>query len=70
MSNLRDLHEAMAASHPKLERGMAWCRHCGSSRKVNTADCLRHGWPQCCGETMTIDSPEERAELQRERERQ
>lgn len=54
-----DLHEKLAASHPKLERGQVWCRACGHTEKVDSADCLRTGWPKCCGYTMTIDPPEE-----------
>ena len=27
---------------------------------------LRHGWPKCCGYTMTIDSPEDQARLAKE----
>lgn len=55
------LHEKIVADVPQLTRGQVWCRHCGSTRKVNSADCLRHGWPKCCGYTMTLDSPEEQA---------
>ena len=53
------LHEKLAASHPSLRRGMAWCRTCGRSEKVDPAECLRSGWPECCGHTMTIDAPED-----------
>lgn len=55
-----DLHERLAASHPKLVRGQVWCRTCGRSEDVRAGDCLRLGWPKCCGETMTIDAPGER----------
>jgi len=47
----------MAKSHPSLERGMVWCKKCGNKLKVDSADCLRSGWPKCCGYTMTIDHP-------------
>ena len=40
-----------------LKRGMVWCRTCGRSQSVDSADCLQHGWPKCCGCTMTIDHP-------------
>lgn len=53
------LHEQMANSHPSLQRGRVWCRTCGADQQVNSAACLRTGWPKCCGCTMTIDSPEE-----------
>lgn len=55
------LHEKMARSHPSLERGRVWCTECGASRRVDSAEAMRSGWPLCCGYTMTIDSPEERA---------
>lgn len=53
------LHAKLAKSHPKLERGQVWCRTCGHTQRVDSADCLRHGWPKCCGYTMTIDAPGE-----------
>lgn len=61
------LHEAVAASVPQLRRGKAWCIKCGREESVNAAECLRNGWPECHGQTMTIDSPEERAEQKRKR---
>lgn len=58
---MADLHTILAASHPKLARNQVWCRKCGATRSVNSAEALRTGWPKCCDETMTIDAPEERA---------
>jgi Zn finger protein HypA/HybF involved in hydrogenase expression len=55
------LHDKLAASHPKLARGVVWCRTCGRSEKVDSADCLRKGWPKCCGAAMTIDAPSDAA---------
>lgn len=46
---------------PQLRRGVVWCTACGRSQRVDAGDALNHGWPKCCGYTMTIDSPEERA---------
>lgn len=54
------INEALAKSHAKLSRGRVWCRKCARSQSVDPADCLRRGWPECCGETMTIDAPNER----------
>ena len=34
------IHETMARSHPSLERGQVWCRECGHTEKVDSADCL------------------------------
>lgn len=55
------LHEQIAADVPKIARGRVWCLICRSTRRVDGADALRNGWPKCCGYTMTIDSPDERA---------
>ena len=54
------MYTQMANPHPKLSRGRVWCKKCGRTQKVDSATCLRRGWPECCGETMTIDSPAER----------
>ena len=57
------IHESIADEIPQIKRGQVWCRHCGSTQKVDGADCLATGWPKCCGYTMTIDSPEEQRRL-------
>lgn len=34
------------------------CRECKASRRITTEQCaeyLAHGWPKCCGVTMTVD---------------
>ena len=54
------LHDRLAASHARLQRGRVWCRACGRSTRVDPVGALRHGWPRCCDATMTIDAPEER----------
>lgn len=46
---------------PQLARGRVWCTVCGRTTKVNSAASMSFGWPKCCGYTMTIDSPDERA---------
>lgn len=48
------------AGIPKIARGLVWCIKCGAMRSVNGGQCMRSGWPLCCGQTMTIDSPQER----------
>lgn len=58
-----DLHSQIADGIPQLKRGQVWCRECGHSQRIHSAGALRHGWPKCCGYTMTIDSPEEQARL-------
>lgn len=49
--------DRLCSQDPALARGQVWCRTCGATRKVDSAECLRSGWPLCCGETMTIDDP-------------
>lgn len=58
ITRLAGIHDQLADSHPALARGMVWCRSCGRSERVYSAYCLRHGWPKCCGYTMTIDHPD------------
>lgn len=55
--------EHVVESVPQLARGRVWCRACGHSERVDSAGSLRQGWPQHCGSTMTIDSPEEQRRL-------
>ena len=58
--NAIDPGDYMARSHPKLERGQVWCKTCGRTERVDSADCMRYGWSKCCSMTMTIDAPHER----------
>lgn len=57
VDNARTLHQNIVDDVPALKRGQVWCRKCGASLKVDSAECLRSGWPKCCGYTMTIDAP-------------
>ena len=59
----KGLAVGLSLSIPQLKRGMVWCRKCGRNERVNSARAMLDGWPKCCGYTMTIDSPEERAAL-------
>jgi hypothetical protein len=56
--DLDKLYSDMVTGSPQLERGLVWCRSCGATQKVDSAHCLRHGWPKCCGATMSIDAPD------------
>lgn len=56
--------EPMMELHPKLSRRQVWCTVCGHAEKVG-GNPMANGWPKCCGYTMTIDSPEERAAMKR-----
>ena len=48
------LYRAMAESHPDLRAGRVRCQKCGAVLIVDSAACLRSGWPRCCGETMHL----------------
>ena len=50
-------YKEIANSHPKLQLGKVYCLVCRRVSTVNVEYCFEHGWPECCGETMTIDSP-------------
>ena len=57
---MESLYTKLATCHPKLTRGFVWCHKCGRKQKVNASECFTRGWPLCCGETMSLDSPKER----------
>lgn len=48
--------QAVAKDH-SLSAGLVWCRECGRRRSVDSAKCLRQGWPKCCGATMSLCPP-------------
>ncbi len=47
------------ANIPQIKRGMVWCHRCGNQQQAG-AECFSIGWTKCGGQTMSIDSPEER----------
>ena len=57
------LHDTIAKQVPQLARGQVWCRHCGRTQRIDSAEAMRNGWPKCCGYTMTIDNPEEQKRM-------
>lgn len=60
----KGIYAGMAESAPQLRRGRVWCHVCGNTKIVDSAECLRSGWPKCHG-TMSVDSPEERKLLRK-----
>ena len=63
LKSVLGIHGKIVADVPQLQRGRVWCIECGATQRVDSAQCLRSGWPKCCGYTMTIDSPEDRAKV-------
>ncbi len=56
-TGLGGMYADMVKGAPQLQRGMVWCKTCGRSKKVDSAHCLRYGWPKCHGYTMSLDAP-------------
>lgn len=52
----RRLYDEIATSHPSLMGGRVFCARCKTFRTVDPAKCLQHGWPKCCGATMSINN--------------
>ncbi len=48
------LHRSIVEAVPQLKRGRVWCHTCGRMQRVDSGNCLAHGWPRCCGYTMSI----------------
>ena len=51
------IYDAVKNSSPAMTAGTLVCNTCGNKKTVDTAHCLRHGWPKCCGYTMRLISP-------------
>lgn len=58
-------YAGITKSVPQLARGRVWCVKCGFTQPVNSGHALAGGWPLHCGQTMTIDSPQEREAMKR-----
>lgn len=50
LPNFDAMYKDMAETIPGLVR----CDECGKEQTVDPAHCLRHGWPKCCGRTMSL----------------
>ena len=59
---MKDLYRTLANCHPSLKRGEVRCKKCGHTQKIDSSKCFQYGWPECCGETMTIDKPKKQNE--------
>jgi len=60
-ANRQQLYDEIAASHPSLLGGRVFCPKCKTFRTVDAAKCLQHGWPRCCGATMSLHNPKPEA---------
>lgn len=53
ISGLQGLHDHMADA-ANIKRCRCRCGVCKREIQVNGSECLRQGWPECCGRTMTL----------------
>ena len=53
------LHKAISSDlHAKGEHYILHCKNCGGKLECSEEDFSRylaHGWPQCCGVTMSLE---------------
>lgn len=50
VNNIDDMYKSMASSLGNRVR----CDVCGKNQLIDSAKCLRSGWPKCCGYTMKL----------------
>lgn len=36
------------------------CATCSRTKQVNYSECIRRGWPRCCGATMRLEGSPDR----------
>ncbi len=46
--------DAMYRDMAKRLENFCTCSKCGATQEVDAAECLRTGWPKCCGVTMYL----------------
>lgn len=56
LHNLLNFHQNIVDDIPELKQGLVKCTICGKELKVDSAKCLKSGWPECCGYTMRLQS--------------
>lgn len=54
IGNLDNMYESMASDLGNRVK----CNTCKKEKQVDSAKCLRSGWPKCCGYTMTLLPPD------------
>ena len=42
------------AEEAGIKKAHVKCSQCNSEHDVDGGECLRTGWPECCGKTMTL----------------
>lgn len=57
INKVKNIHQSVAQEvFPNISK--VYCKTYKNELEVDPAYCLAHGWPKCCGYTMTIDTPE------------
>ena len=52
--NLDEFYKSLSETNPGLKDGIVNCKICWRKEMVDSAHCLRYGWPKCCGQTMSL----------------
>ncbi len=60
LDKISTIHKKLATCHPDLVAGRVKCQTCGRELHVDSAVCLRSGWPKCCGYTMRLESSKQK----------
>jgi len=58
LSDIDGLYGRIVNENISLQIGLVYCQKCGRVIQVDSAECLRKGWPKCCGETMSLKMSE------------
>jgi hypothetical protein len=56
------MYDEMVEKSSAMKKGLVYCHICKKEQKVDSAECLRKGWPKCCGSTMSLDEVRPRLE--------
>ncbi len=68
LNKVETLHQSIVDDVPELKAGRVYCRVCKHKEQVNSAECLRLGWPKCCGQTMMLGDLDATASQQKDKE--
>ncbi len=55
LNSFKKIHQNIAQDVWGTNQLTVTCRTCGDQKEVDPSHCLAHGWPKCCGYTMTVD---------------
>lgn len=51
---MENIYKKIVSENKSLRDGFVQCGKCKTKLTVDSAKCLRKGWPTCCGQTMNL----------------